>query len=81
MKIKIVGFGIIREIISKDQITLKIEKQSPLISDLYKKLISSYPDLLNIKSLAFAINDEYALPEDQLSNDDVVVIMPPVSGG
>ena len=81
MKIKIIGFGIVREILKDETVAFTLDQENPLITDLHQALIQSYPDLGKVKSLAFAINDEYALPNELLVKNDVVVIMPPVSGG
>jgi molybdopterin synthase catalytic subunit/molybdopterin converting factor small subunit len=47
---------------------------------LWQQLQAKYPRMDRIPAL-FAIGDEYVPPETELSNDDVLLIFPPVSGG
>ena len=40
-----------------------------------------YPQLENINSYAIAVNESYATDEIVLKENDVVAVIPPVSGG
>ena len=80
MKIKIVPFGIAKEIMQGSNITLDLDV-SASIADLKKILKEEYPDLERLNSLKFAINENYEADHFQMQEGDEVVIIPPVSGG
>ena len=50
------------------------------INDLLELLASKYDDFGDLRVLA-AVNGEYAVRELVLSDEDVVALFPPVSGG
>ena len=78
MKIKL--FGIVQDIIGKNEIDIKISSDETILS-LQEKLLKDFPKLKDIKKFAFAVNENYATNDLVLKNDDVVAIIPPVSGG
>ena len=49
--------------------------------ELYKKCAQSHAFTLSQEHIKVAINHEYAHFSDMLSDGDVVVFIPPVSGG
>ena len=55
--------------------------ESSLISNLKKALINEFPKLKNIDEFAIAINEEYATDNSIINKNDVIAIIPPVSGG
>lgn len=80
MELKILFFGITTDITGCNTRTLNCD-ENITIKDLKTILISSYPDLKNINDFAIAVNEEYAEDETVLQLNDVVAIIPPVSGG
>lgn len=50
------------------------------VGQLKEQLKEKYPGM-HESSVQFAVNEEYALPGDVLSEGDVVALIPPVSGG
>jgi len=80
MKIKILAYGIAREIIGNQSIALEFTENSPVL-ELKKKLIVAYPALEKLATFAIAVNTEYATDEQILLENDEVAIIPPVSGG
>lgn len=50
------------------------------VGQLKQQLIQKYPSIQE-SAMQFAVNEEYALPEDPLAAGDVVALIPPVSGG
>jgi len=80
MEIKIVAFGIAKDIIQGSTGSLVIENNSN-ISDLKKRLIEQYPEFSDLRSIRFAVNEEYQDDQFLLNPEDEVVIIPPVSGG
>ena len=80
MKIKILAFGITRDILGGST----VEKQIPAdanVADLRAALYAEYPALQKLNNLAIALNTEYASEEQTITERDEVVLIPPVSGG
>lgn len=80
MQIKITAFGITRDIVGTHTLELELNKGAS-VSDLRTALGKAYPRLADLTSLAIAVNQEYAQNDIQLSENDEVVLIPPVSGG
>jgi molybdopterin converting factor subunit 1 len=78
--VKIKLFATCRELIGKDQITLKLKNQMT-VGDIRKKILKLYPVLLGRTQFVVAVNyvivDEITL----ISEKDEVAILPAVSGG
>ncbi len=73
-------FGIAKEIINQN--TLSIEDDTILsVQDLRRYLENQYPRFSQYKSFMIAVNQTFALDTDQISSDDEIAIIPPVSGG
>ncbi|TYP99670.1 molybdopterin synthase sulfur carrier subunit [Tenacibaculum adriaticum] len=80
MNIKLLLFGITTDLLETSSLDFEIEENST-VSNLKSTLVKSYPQLKNIDSYAIAVNEEYASEEIQINPNDVVAIIPPVSGG
>lgn len=80
MKIEVLFFGITSDITGVDVTFVEIESRS-CVQDLKKQLITSYPNLKHINEFAIAVNETYAEDELLLTENDVVAVIPPVSGG
>lgn len=80
MQIKILPFGITREIIGEPTINL-VEDDAINVGDFRKILFKRYPALERLHSLAIAVNGAYAANEIMIQPGDEVVLIPPVSGG
>ncbi|MFN7119032.1 MAG: MoaD/ThiS family protein [Saprospiraceae bacterium] len=80
MQIKILPFGIAKEIVGSSAVHLTLEATTT--THLLKKaLFEQYPALERLNSLAIAVNGEYAADDLTLQPGDEVVLIPPVSGG
>lgn len=80
MKIEVLFFGITADLIGETQ--LEIEFQNLIsVADFKLALKEKHPQLKNINSYAIAVNEEYAEDHLLLKVNDVVAIIPPVSGG
>jgi molybdopterin converting factor subunit 1 len=80
MKIQILLFGITTDLVGVSNIDLEIVEGLTVVS--FKGLLKEkYPQLKNIDSYAIAVNESYATDELVLKENDVVAIIPPVSGG
>lgn len=71
-------FAGIKELTGTAQETLQFAGQT--VDQLRKELAGKYPGMAE-NSVQMAVNEEYALPDDVLSEGDVVALIPPVSGG
>jgi molybdopterin converting factor subunit 1 len=81
MKIKILFFGILKELIGRADETLDLAEGARVRDVLahYAKEVERLKSL--IPSLAIAVNQEYAPLDDTLHDGDEVGLLPPVSGG
>ena len=80
MHIRVDLFGVTRDIIGNAH--LQYEAAGPVsVKALLADLKGRYPALGRLSSLAVAVNSEYATEDLQLSENDEVALIPPVSGG
>lgn len=80
MKIKILCFGITRDIIGQFEYVTSLENAAT-VADLKQHLSVNFPTFATLKSLRVAINSEYAEDTATLKENDEIVLIPPVSGG
>ena len=80
IKIQVLLFGITADLLATSSLEIELESNST-IQRFKENLLNTYPQLENINSYAIAVNEEYASNETVLKENDVVAIIPPVSGG
>lgn len=80
MKITILLFGIIRDIIGESKLTLELKKESS-IEQLKQYFIKEYDELSKYHNFSVAVNEEYVEAGYILKSNDIVALIPPVSGG
>ncbi len=80
MKITVLFFGISSDLVGENQLELILEKPIS-VKDFKDYLQEKYSSLDNIKTYAIAVNETYATNDIVLNSNDVVAIIPPVSGG
>lgn len=80
MQIKLIAFGIARDILGNRENTFEWNKE-PTIGLLKDWLVENYPALSDLRHFHLAINESYAAEEDVFSGTDEIVLIPPVSGG
>lgn len=80
MKIKVLAFGVAKDIFGKPLISLELANDSSVYNLKYS-LEKQYPRLKQLASYMVAVNNEYALPEDIIYENDEIAVIPPVSGG
>ncbi len=80
MKLRLVPFGIAREIMDGDGEVKEI-KGVRTTGELKTYLNKNYDRLAQLKHFRLAVNEEYRDDDFILSEDDEVIIIPPVSGG
>ncbi|NVK52902.1 MAG: MoaD/ThiS family protein [Flavobacteriaceae bacterium] len=80
MNVQLLFFGITADLINTSSVTIELEN-SLLVKDFKELLLAKFPQLKNMQSYAIAINEVYATNQDIVKENDVVAIIPPVSGG
>ena len=80
IKIEMLLFGITTDLLGTSSLNIEVPTNAT-ISNLKTQLLASHPQLENIDSYAIAVNEEYASNETVLKENDVIAIIPPVSGG
>ncbi len=80
MQLEILFFGITADIVGKKSIKLEVFEGST-VENFREQLSNDYPKLNDYKSFSVAVNMEYAEDNIILKNDDIVALIPPVSGG
>lgn len=80
MIIKALFFGITTDLVGTSQLEIKIPKNTS-VNDFKETLKVTYPQLQHINSYSIAVNESYADDDLVLQENDVVAVIPPVSGG
>jgi molybdopterin converting factor subunit 1 len=80
MTLKILTFGIARDIIGGSNFTVDAP-EGTTVAQLKKRLLGYYPTFGNLSSLLIAVNEEYGDDETVISEGDDIALIPPVSGG
>ena len=80
MEIQVLFFGITTDLVNTSQLVFTINENASIL-DFKVLLKGKYPQLENINSYAIAVNESYATDDSLLKENDVVAIIPPVSGG
>ncbi|ATL48920.1 molybdopterin synthase sulfur carrier subunit [Chitinophaga caeni] len=80
MKIKILAFGIVKDIFQSPRKELEIMDHAD-VATLKKVLEQNYPELKRLKTYFIAVDQEYATGPEILNAQQEIAIIPPVSGG
>ena len=80
MQVKILYFGMVRDLVQKDEETLEMDDASN-VYQLKERLFQEYDNLKAYDNFAVAVNEAYAEELQLLHSGDVVALIPPVSGG
>lgn len=80
MQVQVLLFGIVADLIGKETLNFAIENDDT-VKNLKTALRTKYPQLKNYSTYAVAVNEHYAQDDIVLKENDVVAIIPPVSGG
>jgi molybdopterin converting factor subunit 1 len=80
MKITVLLFGIIRDVIGENTLKLDLEKAIS-IGQFKRNLLKKYNNLQQYSNFSIAVNEEYVDLNYVLQPNDVVALIPPVSGG
>lgn len=81
MRVRVLFFGVLKDIVGRSEELLEIESNSTLAS-LFQAYSERFETLRDKRpSILFARNREFATPETALADDDEIAFLPPVSGG
>jgi molybdopterin synthase catalytic subunit len=81
MKVSLQLFASVREAVGRRDLSMEIEDGSR-VSDLKLRLAADFPALQPLlKTVVFAIDDEYVSADERLHDGAAVAVIPPVSGG
>ncbi|MEX0883402.1 MAG: MoaD/ThiS family protein [Cyclobacteriaceae bacterium] len=78
---QIILFGIAKDIIGAQSLTLPGGHGVQTVHDLKNWLLDQYPAMGNLNSMAIAVDQEYAQDEMNLSENQEIALIPPISGG
>ena len=77
--IKVLYFSVLREKVGKSEEEIEFKGS---VAQLKELLAERYPQIRDILgSVRFAVNEEYVGEDYQLSGNERVALIPPVSGG
>src|SRR5882672_9204423 len=81
IRVNVLFFGAARDATGTDEAQLTLNPPHDSHNAL-EQVLNTYPALRRFgKSLLFAVNQEYAGPDREISDGDELAIFPPVSGG
>lgn len=80
MEVNILLFGITKDLVGKQKIKLQLSPPTT-VADFKKILQEHYPELIELNSIAIAVNSEYATDNLLINANDEIALIPPVSGG
>ena len=78
-KYKIRAFGITKELLGGRDASIEIKGDT--VGALRTALNERFPQLLDLRSLLIAVNNDYADEDVRLNPADEIALIPPVSGG
>jgi molybdopterin converting factor subunit 1 len=81
MKVKVLLFASLREVVGSSQSAVELEPGAR-VEDAWTRMTSLYPRLApHTGTIAFALNSAYTSSHEALHDGDEVAFLPPVSGG
>lgn len=80
MKIKVLGFGIVREIFGNQSIEIDVD-EGLTVSGLRDILEAKFSRMKSLKSYMIALDEEYTDEDQEISYLHEIAVIPPVSGG
>jgi len=75
-------FAQLSELLGQREVSVTVSSPDATVRDVLDALYAGHPELVSWSSrLAVAKNESYARHEDAVHDDDVLALIPPVSGG
>lgn len=76
--IQLLFFAGVKETIGKE--AMELEWQGQTVAQLKEYLLNAFPSL-SLQGVMVAVNEEFALDEDTVEENDTIAFISPVSGG
>lgn len=80
MKIELLFFGIVKDIVGKSTSEFRLPNNCS-IKQFKALLLEKYSKLANYNNFSVAVNENYVEDNYRLKENDIVALIPPVSGG
>jgi sulfur-carrier protein len=82
MRIKVLYFAAVREIVGKDEEEIDLPPSVSNIGELSAHLVSVHASLAaRMSSVRLARNETFATNDERIEDGDVIALIPPVAGG
>jgi sulfur-carrier protein len=82
MRIKVLYFAAVREIVGKDEEEIDLPPSVSNIGELSAHLVSVHASLAGrMSSVRLARNETFATNDERIEDGDVIALIPPVAGG
>lgn len=79
--VRVLFFGAARDAVGQADTTMQLPTPA-FAAGAFSQVVSDFPALQRFgRSLLFAINEEYAPPDQEVQSGDELAVFPPVSGG
>jgi molybdopterin converting factor small subunit len=80
MKIKIVAFGIAKDILNGKELELEV-LEGATVADVKERLKTDFPRFQELIKFSLAVGEEYRDDDFIISENQEVIVIPPVAGG
>ena len=81
MRVKLLLFGSIRDAVNGCREMIWELDENDDTRTLFRSVVSKYPALIQLGTLAIAVNKKYITESVELHDGDEVAFLPPMSGG
>lgn len=80
MNIKIVAFGIAKDILNGRELAMTVE-DGATVADVKNQLKEEFPDFQKLVKFSLAVGEEYREDDFVIGANQEVIVIPPVAGG
>ena len=80
MNIKIVAFGIAKDILKGRELAMTVE-DGATVADVKNQLKEEFPDFQKLVKFSLAVGEEYREDDFVIGANQEVIVIPPVAGG
>lgn len=83
MRVRVLFFAVTRDLAGTSEAVLEVRSEgAPTVGDFVRTIEATYPELAGrMGTVRVARNERFSKPDDLLAEDDVLALVPPVSGG
>lgn len=80
MTITVIFFAALRDLVGQPELSFELSSPGLQVGELLGQLLEKFPRL-RLEGVRVAVNEEFVEESHPLQADDVVALIPPVSGG